>query len=127
MMLTAINGHFKIPIAYFLTDGLTAEEQAGVVDMVLRTLCESSVAVVALVFDGAAANISMINVLNRIGKSATFFHHPVTTDRIHIIWDICHMMKLVRNTLEDKGVLHDAEGRPIEWRYISKCCMNCKT
>lgn len=118
LMLTAINAHFKIPVAYFLTNGLTAEEQANIVNMVLRTLSERSVVVVALVFDGAATNISMINVLNRNGKTSTFFHHPLTKERINIIWDACHMIKLITNTLEDKKILHDTQGRPIEWRYI---------
>lgn len=37
LMLTAINGHFKIPVAYFLTNGLYSTEQANVVIMaVLR-------------------------------------------------------------------------------------------
>lgn len=59
LMVTAINAHFKIPVAYFLTNGLTSEEQSNVVNMVLRTLSERSVVVVALVFDGAATNISI--------------------------------------------------------------------
>ncbi|KAJ6649675.1 DNA transposase THAP9 [Pseudolycoriella hygida] len=84
LMLTAINGHFKIPVSYFLTNGLTSYEQANVVNMVLRTFGERGVAVVALVFDGAATNISMINVLNRSGNNATYFHHPLTKEQLFI-------------------------------------------
>lgn len=120
LTLSDINGHFKIPVAYFLTNGLTSEEQASVVNMVLRTLSENSVVVVALDFDGAATNISMNHVLNRNGETATFFHHPLTKERIYIVWDICHTIKLIRNTLEDKETLHDdAQERPIEWSSMN--------
>lgn len=37
VLLTALNANFKIPIAYFLTNGLSAKEQAGIVNAVLRS------------------------------------------------------------------------------------------
>lgn len=101
-------------------------QKASVVDKILRTLCDRSVPVVALVFYGASTNIAMINVVNRNGKTPSFFHHPVTKEIIHIIWDICHnMMKLVRNTLEDKEILHDSQGSTLNGDIL-KCCKTFK-
>ena len=118
VLLTALNANFKIPVAYYLTNGLNAKEQAGIVNGILRVLHENNVTVVALVFDGTATNVSMVKHLNRKIVNPTYFLHPVTRNPIHIMWDICHMLKLVRNTLASKGILHDAQGRAIEWRYI---------
>lgn len=48
----------------------------------------------------------------------SFFPHPSTQEKIHIIFYACHMLKLVRNTLGDLKILKDAEGNFIEWRFI---------
>ena len=49
----------------------------------------------------------------------TSFPHPSDTSiRVNILLDACHMLKLVRNTLADRGVLFDAEGGRISWGFI---------
>ena len=37
---------------------------------------------------------------------------------VFIILDICHMLKLMRNTLGDGGILVDADGQKIRWQYL---------
>jgi len=51
-------------------------------------------------------------------KSVPWFPHPVTKEDICIFLDPAHILKLVRNTLGDYGVLYDADDKPIEWRYF---------
>lgn len=51
-------------------------------------------------------------------KSVPWFPHPVTKEDICIFLDQAHMVKLVRNTLGDYGVLYDAEDKSIEWKYF---------
>ena len=54
-----------------------------------------------------------------ICNSVTSFVHPLNTNQlIHILLDVCHMLKLVRNTLGDNGSLLDSESNEIQWKYI---------
>lgn len=45
-------------------------------------------------------------------------HNPIDGSEIKIILDPCHMLKLVRNSLQEKAVLYDNEKRKIEWQYF---------
>ena len=49
-----------------------------------------------------------------------YIKHPVSGKPIHIFLDICHMLKLIRNTLASKGCLYDSDNNKIEWKFIEK-------
>lgn len=49
------------------------------------------------------ANINTQNLKNT-------FPHPATKEDICVIFDVCHMLKLVRNTLASKGSIFDDHG-----------------
>lgn len=49
-----------------------------------------------------------------------YFKHPVTQDTVHIILDPCHMVKLLRNTLGDWGLLFNFNNEAIKWNYFKK-------
>lgn len=38
-------------------------------------------------------------------------------DKIHIILDACHMLKLLRNCIGNEKVLHDGDGNEINWYF----------
>jgi hypothetical protein len=40
------------------------------------------------------------------------------SETVSCILDPCHMLKLIRNTLADWGVLRNASGELIKWEYI---------
>ena len=62
-MLVAINSHWKLPVGYFLTDGLNGVEKANLVRQCLVLVHDTGVSVMSLTFDGAAANLSMATSL----------------------------------------------------------------
>jgi hypothetical protein len=49
----------------------------------------------------------------------SFFDHPETNEKVHLILDPCHVLKLCRNTLGDWGLLLDNEGQQIKWSYFN--------
>ena len=64
-------------------------------------------------------------MLSELGASlslTTFtphFPHPVSSEeKVHVLLDICHMLKLVRNTLAQEGILVDGSSNKIKWQYI---------
>ena len=48
-----------------------------------------------------------------------YFAHPADKNKkIYILLGVCHMLKLVRNTLSSYGILIDSDGNEICWKYI---------
>jgi len=118
IMLVAINSNWKIPIGYFLLNGLSGEEKANLIKTALTIVHDTGVLVKTLTFDGAASNISMATSLGAKlypPDVKTYILHPITDEKIFIFLDPCHMLKLCRNTLGDWQTLYDKDGQEIKW------------
>ena len=49
----------------------------------------------------------------------TFFPHPMNDElKVYVFLDVCHMLKLVRNTLGQSEIIVDELGNKIRWFYI---------
>lgn len=124
-MAVAVNGSWKIPVGYFLIKNLTGSERANLLKICLELLNETGATVQSITFDGAPVNIAMCNSLgaNFNYDSVHFkpyFYHPITDKKNYIFFDACHMLKLIRNCLGDKGVIMDNEQNKILWYYIKE-------
>lgn len=101
-LTTAINGSWKIPVGYFLVDGMTGSQRVSLVKQCLELFHETGVHITSLTFDGCPANISMAKDLGCSFEGEnlkTHFEHPLNKKPIFIFPDPCHMLKLVRNAL----------------------------
>ncbi|GBN12744.1 DNA transposase THAP9, partial [Araneus ventricosus] len=122
-MVNAVNGNWKIPIAYFLIDGLNAIERTNLIKIALECLHETGIKVVALTFDGLLCNFKVGNELGARLEAVNLkstFPHPITGEDVCIFLDPCHCLKLVRNTLGSKGSMFDANNQIIDWSYVVK-------
>lgn len=120
-LVTCINSHYKIPIAYYFIHALTGEERANLLKQCLLVLHEANIHITSVTVDGASSNIAMFN---KMGANLTvqnlkpYFNHPVTTDKVFILLDACHMLKLVRNAFASTEILWDKDNEIIRWDYI---------
>ena len=55
-MLVAINGHWKIPVGYFLLNSLNGAERASLLEKCLELIEMTGVEVHSVTFDGASVN-----------------------------------------------------------------------
>ena len=79
IMAVGLQGHWKIPVGYFLINGISAEVQSQLVLSVISSLHDAKVNVLALVMDGHAINQKMVNLLGCKIMSGTInssFPHP---------------------------------------------------
>ena len=124
MMVVAVNGNFKIPIAHFFTSTINGKDLANLVTLGVENINMTGAVLVNIVSDNASSNVTMLHVL---GAQIT---NPdklkVTTDLINIIGeairvviDPSHIIKLVRNFLGDMKICFSENGK-IEWRYIQQ-------
>lgn len=121
-LLVALNGRWKIPVGYVLIDGLNGPEKANLMNKLLEQLHETGVVISSLTFDGASSNLKMASELGadftKPSDLKTYFHHPITKEKIFIFLDPCHMLKLIRNCLASQKALTDGEGKSILWSYF---------
>ena len=120
-LIVALNSRWKIPVGYFLINGLSAESKANLIINCLSQIHNTGVIVKTLTFDGAATNMSAVNLLGaklQWPDIKPFFLHPETKENVYIILDACHMLKLCRNTLGDWGVIYNGQGKPIKWKFF---------
>ncbi len=123
-MIVALDGSWKLSIGYFLIASLNAEEKFNILKMALEKLHDVGVKTVNITCDGLAANFSTLRKFGISFDPSCFqcsFPHPSDpTQRITVILDACHLLKLARNALSDLKVLVDPDGKQIKWDFVEK-------
>lgn len=123
-MIVAINDNWKLPVEYFLIEGVNGAQKTRLVHQYLTLVHDTCVKVVSITFDGAAANLTMAKNLGcqfDTGRPLkTSFPHPITGEYISVFLDPWHMIKLVRNTFWENKVLVDHEEYQVKWDLIEK-------
>lgn len=118
-LISGINDKFKIPVAYFLTVGLKANEKAALIRETILFVCKTGVKIVGMTFDGLFANLATCRELGADFKNdRAYIFNPHSDGKIFLYLDACHMLKLARNCLASKSILYDSNGNKIEWRFI---------
>lgn len=122
-MVVALNSNWKLPIAYFLIDGMSGKERANLVQQCLVRLKDVGVHCVSLTCDGPSCHFTMLEAL---GASMTlpnldpsFPHSADNSHRVFVLLDICNMLKLIRNTLASGQVITSPVGQ-ISWTAIAE-------
>ena len=121
-MVVNVTGGWKVPVAYFLIDGLAGVERANLVRLCIERLTDTGVTVASVTCDGPSCHFSMLRELGANlapNDFRSYFPHPTKPGlSVRVFLDVCHMMKLVRNTLGEHGVMVDDNGEQILWQYI---------
>lgn len=123
-MAVSLNESWKVPIGYFLIKGLSSIERANLLKLVLEALQLHHCNVYSVTFDGATTNLGMCEVFGANFKYGTnfqpYFINPITQEPCYVFLDLCHMIKLVRNTLGEYKTLRIAKKEKIEWYFIEQ-------
>lgn len=120
-MLVGLNSHWKSPVGYYLTKGLTSDTQTELLQHCLESLTTLGFQVHCITMDGHATNIAMCKnlgaSLNVAAGLKPYFTLPNCNFKTFIMLDPCHMVKLARNTLQTYHVIRSPKGF-IQWNYI---------
>ena len=116
-MAVAENGSWKVPIGYFLIDGMSGGERANLINESLHRLHAAGVEVVLLTCDGLSCHFAMLKALGAVltvDGMMPYVQHPADLNtRVYVSLDACHMLKLIRNTFADQILFRDGEGQTI--------------
>ena len=105
-MVVTFFKHWKLPIGYFLTRGLPGYCLSRLIVHALQSLHENGASVLTVTMDGHQANQAAMKQMGVTLKGtirSTFKHPSDAAEEICGIFDPCHMIKLVRNTLHAYG------------------------
>ena len=122
LMVVGMQGHWKMPIGYFLTRSLTGTVQCQLVLEGLRLLHDAGHCVIGVTMDGHATNIAMCSLLGcdlDPNDLRTSFTDPASKRTLYVFFDPCHMLKLVRNMLESYTVIVSSDGK-VNWEYVKQ-------
>jgi len=88
MMTVSLTEHWKVPVAYFLIDGLPGQERANLVLLCLSKLHSAGITIVSLTFDGSSANCAMavhLRARHHANDPSCSFPHPENpSQNVHI-------------------------------------------
>ena len=99
-MIIGLTGNWKHPVAYVLQDKCTANVQAQMIKDCIGLLNEQGLQVHGLAFDGTFTNqqtaVKLGCKMNASNPQPWFPHPQWPSSKVHIIFDVCHMVKLMR-------------------------------
>lgn len=121
VMVVCENSKWKIPVSHYFINVLAGEEKANIVLSNMKALHKTGITLTSITFDGLQSNLTMCTILGAKmcveTSSKQFFFHPITKEKVYIICDGCHVLKLVRNSLAVED-LFDLDGNRISWSYL---------
>lgn len=121
---------YRIPVAYFLVNQLTADQQTRLLVHVIEKVEEAGLKVFRVVADNLSTNVAMFANLNGGTHHHTVVHpvQPYTKDEIaksHVIlrplflsYDYCHVLKNLRNQFLSRKF--EIEGEEISPKFAIK-------
>uniref|UniRef100_A0A2S2NKA9 THAP domain-containing protein 9 n=1 Tax=Schizaphis graminum TaxID=13262 RepID=A0A2S2NKA9_SCHGA len=131
-LAVGINGYWKLPIGYFLIDGLNGKERANLLQKAIELLSDTGVKINSITFDGTSVNTTMVKSLGADLNTKPYIINPQRNEPIYIFLDAAHMIKLVRNAWGDKKykknlngqselvpkLLYNSQEQLIRWDYL---------
>lgn len=120
-LIVGMNGYWKLPIGYFLIDGLNGQERGNLLKIAIDLINDTGAHLHSITFDGAPVNTSMCLSLGTNFKDQTpHIVNPLNNEKIFVFYDPAHMLKLVRNAFWEKRIIQNGKGELIKWDYIQK-------
>lgn len=116
-MLNGVNIDFNLPVAFYFIRELNANEKSSLLAEILKTITDLNIKVISVAFDGLPMNIT---TCTRLGASflrkkfEPYFYSHSGNDKIRVVLDAPHMVKLARNCLGRKKILYDGNNSKIE-------------
>lgn len=122
-MVTCLESATSIPVAYYCITSLNAYEKRDILLEVLAKLYHIGVTVINISFDGHKTNPVLCELLGAsldVHNPIPYIIDPLSGNKIYLLFDPCHMLKLLRNALGDLNYIRDPARGKIEWTFFEK-------
>lgn len=109
LVFLIVGPDFKLPIGYHLLNGLEAIDRAALTFECINRIEECGAIVMSFTSDGCPANVATVEFLGAQRDEPFFFSPSHPNQKIYIIWDPPHMLKLVRKHFCEKKLYYQDE------------------
>lgn len=118
LVYMVVGPDFKLPVAYELCNGLDAVDRAALTLQVIKEIEAVGAKVISLTGDGLAGNKSAAESLGaRFDLDQPYFNSPTyPQQKIYIIFDAPHMIKLVRKHFSKNYIYHN--NQLVDWNLL---------
>lgn len=118
LVFMVVGTNFKLPVAYFFSNGIQAIDRAILTKEVLTAVQNTGAKIISLTGDGLNSNITVAKILGAdFNANKPYFTLPNRPDeRIHVIFDPPHMLKLVRRYLASQLLYYN--GDRLKWNLL---------
>lgn len=122
-MINGLNKPCSFPVAHEFVTVLNAEQKSKLLDNVVSEITFTGAKIVAISYDGLPANFKACEILGALFDPKNlrpYILNSVDHSKIRVVFDACHMLKLIRNFMESKKYIYDEQKRKIEWDHFVK-------
>lgn len=122
-LVTLIESAESFIFAYFLVKSLNTVEKSALITNVIEEINITGCYLMSIAFDGLVTNFSACEMLGASFDTEDFrpfIPNPINSNRICIILDPPHCIKLIRNCLAAKENLRDGNNNPIRWSLFEQ-------
>lgn len=121
-LVNGVNTDVQIPVAYHFITNINSDQRKELLLEILGELWKHQIYVSNITFDGLSSNALMCTQLGShlAGENIqSYFINPHNNEKVYIIFDPCHAIKLVRNNLSNH-IIFDADNNEIKFDYFVK-------
>lgn len=122
-LITLIQTGKTMVLGYFLIKTLNTQEKTKLVLDAIDKINSTGAYLISMAFDGLSTNFSVCESLGAsfdIGNIRSFIKNPANGNKIYIVLDPPHMLKLIRNCLAAKSPLKDGKNNSIDWKFFER-------
>lgn len=115
-LITIIESKHSLILGYFLIKSLNTEEKAELLHDTIVEVNKTGACLLSIAFDGLSTNFTTLQSMGAsfdINDLKPFILNPETNQKNFVVLDPPHMLKLIRNCLDAKKCLKDAEKNDI--------------
>lgn len=120
-LINLIGFDHALILGYFLIKSLDKTEKANLIRDAIIQINSTSSVLLTIAFDGLATNLAACEVLGAsfdVNILKPYILNPENNNRICIVLDPPHMLKLVRNCLGAKNYIVDGNNNIISWMHF---------
>lgn len=120
LVFMAVGPDFRITVCYHIMCGLDATDRAILTKEVIRSIDNTGARVISITGDGLHANITVAKLLGaNFEENKPYFASPGRPNqKVHVIFDPSHMIKLLRKYLAEQNLCHGDD--KFDWQLLKK-------
>lgn len=99
-LLNGVHVNFEYPVAYYFIHELDMHKRKELLSEIIAMVTRCGIKVINITCDGHSANrpaLTMLGASLKIDSIRPYIKNPINKAPIYVIFDPCHMEKLVRN------------------------------